>query len=197
MYVHVHPQTTVWYAPACMHALWDERACSLVPRRGEFSVWERDYSAMCGIFASIHKRCGKENLLKVLDHSLATIVLRWLSLCQAALLERLKRRGPDLTKEASIPLSGGILELYLLGTLLRMRGGITPQPLANGSGDYLVWNGNVFGGEIQVLGLATLCASLVLQASYEVPVIDEQVNIGLCLVLEFAYQSDCSHYHLY
>ena len=40
----------------------------------------------------------------------------------------LTHRGPDFTGDLTIPISDG-RELYLLGTLLQMRGRITPQPL--------------------------------------------------------------------
>ena len=71
------------------------------------------------------------------------------------LLERLKRRGPDCVHEACVPVAGGELQLDLLGTLLSMRGEITPQPLANEAGDWLLWNGNIFGGGIEVCYLAS------------------------------------------
>lgn len=31
-----------------------------------------------------------------------------------------------------------------------MRGGATPQPLVSDDGDHLMWNGNVFGGCLEV-----------------------------------------------
>ena len=49
-----------------------------------------------------------------------------------------------------IPVAGGDLQLDLLGTLLSMRGETTPQPLCNDAGDWLLWNGNIFGGGIKV-----------------------------------------------
>ena len=48
---------------------------------------------------------------------------------QASVIGRLARRGPDLTKEVTFPLKCG-KQLYLLGTLLQMRGHSTPQPLS-------------------------------------------------------------------
>ena len=69
----------------------------------------------------------------------------------------LHRRGPDCVKEVSVPIAGGRLQLDLLGTLLCMRGEPTPLPLGNDAGDWLLWNGNVFGGEIQV----KMCIKLV------------------------------------
>ena len=69
---------------------------------------------------------------------------------QDAVVERLQRRGPDCLHEVCIPLSGGALHLDLLGALLCVRGEPTPLPLGNEAGDWLLWNGNVFGGDMQV-----------------------------------------------
>ena len=66
------------------------------------------------------------------------------------MVNRLRRRGPDCLHEVCIPIVGGDLHLDLLGTLLCVRGKLTPQPLGNEAGDWLLWNGNVFGGSIQV-----------------------------------------------
>ena len=66
------------------------------------------------------------------------------------MLRRLQRRGPDSQYQVSLPVGGGGLQLELLGTLLCMRGELTPLPLGNEAGDWLLWNGNVFGGGIQV-----------------------------------------------
>lgn len=81
------------------------------------------------------------------------------------MLEKLKRRGPDYTGEAAVPIGDHSVQLEMVGTLLHMRGAEpTPQPLkGNGSlstsagdtektlmGDnLLLWNGNIFGGEIE------------------------------------------------
>ena len=69
---------------------------------------------------------------------------------QDAVLDSLKRRGPDCLHEVCLPVAGGGLQLELLGTLLCMRGEATPLPLGNEAGDWLLWNGNVFGGGIEV-----------------------------------------------
>ena len=66
-------------------------------------------------------------------------------------MERLKRRGPDGLHEVRVPVAGGNLQLDLLGTLLCMRGEPTPLPLGNEAGDWLLWNGNMFGGDIKVI----------------------------------------------
>ena len=71
---------------------------------------------------------------------------------QQAMLERLCRRGPDHMGKVTLPLPSSGLQLDLLGTVLHMRGPrCTPQPLASqAGGDCLLWNGNVFGGDLQV-----------------------------------------------
>lgn len=69
---------------------------------------------------------------------------------QEALVNRLRRRGPDCVHEVCVPVVGSDLRLDLLGTLLCMRGEPTPLPLGNEAGDWLLWNGNVFGGSIEV-----------------------------------------------
>ena len=53
-------------------------------------------------------------------------------------------------RDVTVPLTGGQLRLDMLGTLLCMRGEPTPLPLGNDAGDWLLWNGNVFGGGIRV-----------------------------------------------
>ena len=82
---------------------------------------------------------------------------------QAQLLEKLRRRGPDHTGEVTVPI-GDSVQLEMIGTLLHMRGAKpTPQPLRGNenlssmgyckrsTGDNLfLWNGNIFGGEIEV-----------------------------------------------
>ena len=84
---------------------------------------------------------------------------------QVQLLEKLRRRGPDYTGEAAVPIGDHSVQLEMVGTLLHMRGAEpTPQPLrGNGNlstsvgdtkktstGDnLLLWNGNIFGGEIE------------------------------------------------
>ena len=74
-------------------------------------------------------------------------------LLQEEILQRLKRRGPDHMREVTMPtvLGGSTsLELILVGTLLRMRGEATPQPVRHGNGNQFLWNGNIFGGQIEV-----------------------------------------------
>ena len=84
---------------------------------------------------------------------------------QTQLLEKLRRRGPDYTGEATVPIGDHSVQLEMIGTLLHMRGAEpTPQPL-RGKGNFsvsagdtekmstgenlLLWNGNIFGGEIE------------------------------------------------
>ena len=61
----------------------------------------------------------------------ASVAVKYLNCCflQAKLLGNLVHRGPDFTGEVIIPLSDG-KELYLLATVLGMRGKMTPQPFA-------------------------------------------------------------------
>eukprot|EP00731_Ephydatia_muelleri_P018592 Em0011g632a len=88
---------------------------------------------MCGILACVYCEDVQKSALK------------------EVLLPLLCRRGPDRTGEVTTPLGASPpLWLDLVGTLLHMRGGLTPQPLRNGKGDYLLWNGNVFGGGIDI-----------------------------------------------
>ncbi|XP_049584892.1 asparagine synthetase domain-containing protein 1 [Syngnathus scovelli] len=63
-----------------------------------------------------------------------------------AIDERLKRRGPDSSKDAIV--SGCHLPYRCLFSahVLHMRGLLTPQPLQDPAGNILVWNGEVFGG---------------------------------------------------
>lgn len=65
-------------------------------------------------------------------------------------MKKLQRRGPDYIREVCIPISKADLQLNVLGTLLCMRGEPTLQPLGNEAGDWFLWNGNAFGGSIQV-----------------------------------------------
>jgi asparagine synthetase B (glutamine-hydrolysing) len=101
-------------------------------------------------------------------------------------LEKLRRRGPDFTGEATVPIGDHhSVQLEMIGTLLHMRGAEpTPQPL-RGNGNFsaasvgdtkktstgdnlLLWNGNIFGGEIEarqvthfirfkIITITTLC----------------------------------------
>ena len=82
---------------------------------------------------------------------------------QADLINMLERRGPDHTGEVTVSVSDGV-QLDMIGTLLHMRGANpTPQPLRgnpnfSSMGDamtgsrhnFFLWNGNIFGGELQV-----------------------------------------------
>ena len=82
---------------------------------------------------------------------------------QADLIDKLRRRGPDHTGEVTVSVGDGV-QLDMIGTLLHMRvSNPTPQPLRGNpnfsstgdamteSGDNLfLWNGNIFGGDLQV-----------------------------------------------
>ena len=113
------------------------------------AVHKRDI--MCGIFACLCNTTGQDGkgFIKVINTEKQPIPLSFI-LLQDVVLGRLQRRGPDCLHEVCLPVGGGRLQLELLGTLLRMRGELTPLPLGNEAGDWLLWNGNVFGGDIQV-----------------------------------------------
>ena len=122
---------------------------------------------MCGIFACIHCQCQPfDPTLKVaIEHCCTVKDAR--THTQAQLVEKLRRRGPDYMGEAILSI-GNTIQLEMIGTLLHMRGAKpTPQPLrGNGSvGDtkstrdnILLWNGNIFGGEIEVASSWIICS---------------------------------------
>ncbi|KAL3914746.1 MAG: hypothetical protein SGPRY_007517 [Prymnesium sp.] len=64
----------------------------------------------------------------------------------------LQRRGPDAFRQLTLhhaPSDG--FELRLTGAVLHMRGStLTSQPLGDAQGNALLWNGEIFGGEIAV-----------------------------------------------
>ena len=65
-------------------------------------------------------------------------------------LEALRRRGPDAVAEHYITF--GPFELWMAGAVLSLRGqNITPQPLIDAAGNVLLWNGEIFGGGVEVL----------------------------------------------
>ena len=66
----------------------------------------------------------------------------------------LNRRGPDKTHSHTTQttcIDDTKLELSFYGSVLHLRGDLTQQPLVNSSGDVFLWNGEVFGGSVQVL----------------------------------------------
>ena len=61
----------------------------------------------------------------------------------------LKRRGSDMCGSAVGRSAGVVVEGR--GCVLNMRGRLTEQPLRDAAtGDWLLWNGEVFGGKVQV-----------------------------------------------
>lgn len=62
--------------------------------------------------------------------------------------EHLKRRGPNSSKDFTVTVTGTNLSCRCLlsAHVLHMRGLLTPQPVQDGSGNVLAWNGEVFGG---------------------------------------------------
>ena len=75
-----------------------------------------------------------------------------LSICSQiisdSVLPHLQRRGPDHIgkKDFFIKNDHGKFCLSLVGTVLHLRGSKTPQPLEDGCGNILLWNGEIFGG---------------------------------------------------
>nr|XP_039249743.1 asparagine synthetase domain-containing protein 1-like [Styela clava] len=83
---------------------------------------------MCGIIAIISK---SEN---VPQHILDDI------------LPLIKRRGPDATGTKSTIIGNGFY-LHMISTVLHLQGNVaTQQPYVTANGDFLQWNGDVFGG---------------------------------------------------
>ena len=74
----------------------------------------------------------------------------------AALEPYLKRRGSDACGSVVSQSAGVVVEGR--GCVLNMRGCLTEQPLHDAAtGDWLLWNGEVFGGRVQVrLSLSSL-----------------------------------------
>lgn len=58
---------------------------------------------------------------------------------------RLKNRGPDASSQAEVVIDPQT-HLVLTGHVLHMRGCLTPQPATDKWGNYLQWNGEIFGG---------------------------------------------------
>ena len=103
---------------------------------------------------------------------------------QAQVVEKLRRRGPDYIGEATVPIGDHGTQLDMIGTLLHMRGAEpTPQPLrGNGEnlsastgdrktsvgGNILLWNGNIFGGEIEARHSTHLCHIYILYAQMHI-----------------------------
>lgn len=60
------------------------------------------------------------------------------------LLCSLQRRGPDSSRQ--LVRAGAGYQCLFSGHVLRLRGGLTAQPLEGQRGDVFLWNGEVFGG---------------------------------------------------
>lgn len=58
---------------------------------------------------------------------------------------RLKNRGPDASSQAAVDIDPQT-HLVLTGHVLHMRGCLTPQPATDKAGNFLQWNGEIFGG---------------------------------------------------
>lgn len=58
---------------------------------------------------------------------------------------RLKNRGPDASSQAAVDIDPQT-HLVLTGHVLHMRGCLTSQPATDKAGNFLQWNGEIFGG---------------------------------------------------
>jgi asparagine synthetase B (glutamine-hydrolysing) len=65
------------------------------------------------------------------------------------------RRGPDADK-ILLHTTWSRLSAAVAGYVLHLRGELTPQPLTNDHGDFLLWNGEIFGG-IEVYSQIFFC----------------------------------------
>ncbi|XP_068427879.1 asparagine synthetase domain-containing protein 1 [Clinocottus analis] len=63
-----------------------------------------------------------------------------------AVHERLKRRGPDLSRDVTVGGTSACYQCLFSAHVLHMRGLLTPQPVLDNTGNVLVWNGEIFGG---------------------------------------------------
>ncbi|XP_053184679.1 asparagine synthetase domain-containing protein 1 [Scomber japonicus] len=60
--------------------------------------------------------------------------------------EHLKRRGPDSSRDVTVQGPNSLCRCLFSAHVLHMRGRLTQQPLQDGLGNLLAWNGEVFGG---------------------------------------------------
>lgn len=71
-----------------------------------------------------------------------------------AILSFLSHRGPDCHHNHSTVVktqeTNSATSLQFHGTVLHLRGQLTPQPLVSATGHVLLWNGEVFGGGVNV-----------------------------------------------
>lgn len=69
------------------------------------------------------------------------------------MLPLVERRGPDDSSAYSATVTnehGTTITLSFFGAVLHLRGDLTRQPQVSNGGDVLLWNGEIFGGGIQV-----------------------------------------------
>ncbi|NXS95775.1 ASND1 protein, partial [Jacana jacana] len=62
------------------------------------------------------------------------------------ILCRLRRRGPDSSKELIKTVSDPSYECLFSGHVLHLRGLVTPQPLEDANNNVFLWNGEIFNG---------------------------------------------------
>lgn len=82
---------------------------------------------MCGIFCLL---------------SLSPTHFEW----DKTVYEHLKRRGPNLSQNLTVRSTKPCYQCVFSAHVLHLRGLLTPQPVEDGRGNVLVWNGEIFGG---------------------------------------------------
>lgn len=80
---------------------------------------------MCGIFCEL---------------TLSSAPFEW----DKTVNEHLRRRGPNSSQD--VPVKGACYQCLFSAHVLHMRGFLTPQPIQDGAGNILLWNGEVFEG---------------------------------------------------
>lgn len=76
----------------------------------------------------------------------------WLSVSAAQpvldtrMYEHLRRRGPSASQDLTLTGANSFYRCTFSAHVLHMRGSLTPQPLQDGAGNVLMWNGEIFGG---------------------------------------------------
>lgn len=106
----------------------------------------------------------------------------------------LTNRGPDHSKDVTRTVTNPEYKCLFSAHVLQMRGGLTPQPLQDSSGNLLLWNGEIFGG-LEVGPDENDTAALLQHLSIQ------ENSMGICKVLSqvrgpwsFVYYEVAKHY---